>query len=229
MRNFHGGEKKRISCEQAGGGRGRGRGRGRGPGKWTAASPSADFLASLRPVPNQAPGSQGSRPPPIILGPVAPPPVPMTLGDPLNPPALSFKEPTPAGCLHSACSPSLALSEQMRKGIMWCRRRCCQAANVAAPNLRGQRQGGECLHPGCLCSHQQQERRAALARAHPGRWGLGHLAASLQTCMVMCEIYQWIGVQVFTILALQCSRLCRKADAGRRTSQVIAGERNHRL
>ena len=73
-----------ISCEQAGGGRGRGRGRGRGPGKWTAASPSADFLASLRPVPNQAPGSQGSRPPPIILGPVAPPPVPMTLGNALN-------------------------------------------------------------------------------------------------------------------------------------------------
>ena len=99
MRNFHGGEKKRIPCEQAGGGRGRGRGRGRGPGKWTAASPSADFLASLRPVPNQAPGSQGSRPPPIILGPVAPPPVPMTLGNPLNPPALSFNEPTPAGCL----------------------------------------------------------------------------------------------------------------------------------
>ena len=127
MRNFHGGEKKRISCEQAGGGRGRGRGRGRGPGKWTAASPSADFLASLRPVPNQAPGSQGSRPPPIILGPVAPPPVPMTLGDPLNPPALSFKEPTPAGCLHSACSPSLALSEQMRKGIM------CAGAGAARP------------------------------------------------------------------------------------------------
>ena len=59
---------------------GRGRGRGRGPGKWTAATPSAEFLASLRPVPNQAPGSQGAQTPPIILGPIALPPVPMTLG-----------------------------------------------------------------------------------------------------------------------------------------------------
>ncbi len=65
---------------QANPGGGRGRGRGRGPGKWTAATPSAEFLASLRPVPNQAPGSQGARTPPILLGPIAPPPVPMTLG-----------------------------------------------------------------------------------------------------------------------------------------------------
>lgn len=49
--------------------------RGRGPGKWTAAAPSAEFLASLRPV-CQAGGPH--RQPPVILA--QPPPVPLNLG-----------------------------------------------------------------------------------------------------------------------------------------------------
>lgn len=61
-----------------GGGRGRGRGRGRGPGKWTAAAPSADFLASLQPASGPGSAANGRAPPPI-LDPVAPPPVPFNL------------------------------------------------------------------------------------------------------------------------------------------------------
>ena len=65
-------------------GGGRGRGRGRGPGKWTAAAPSADFLASLQPVSRAETAANGRAPPPI-LGPVAPPPVPFHLA-PVPPP-----------------------------------------------------------------------------------------------------------------------------------------------
>ena len=81
-----------LRCVQAmgdrlhpGGGRGggRGRGRGRGPGKWTAAPPSAEFLASLQPA--KGSGSIGNGQPPVILGPVAPPPVPFHLA-PVPPP-----------------------------------------------------------------------------------------------------------------------------------------------
>lgn len=64
-------------------GGGRGRGRGRGPGKWTAAPPSAEFLASLQPA--KGPGSAGNGQAPVILGPVAPPPVPFHLA-PVPPP-----------------------------------------------------------------------------------------------------------------------------------------------
>ena len=193
-------------------------------------SPSADFLASLRPVPNQAPGRQGSRPPPIILGPVAPPPVPMTLGNPLNPPALSFKEAYSCRVL-AFCMQSFACTVRANEEGHY-----VVQAQVLPGRQRRRTQPPWAASRGRVSPTQaasaptsNKNARAALARAHPGRWGLGHLAASLQTCMVMCEIYRWIGVQVFTILALHCSRLCRKADAGRSTSQVIAGERNHRL
>jgi hypothetical protein len=55
-----------MAGSQQGGGSGR---KERGPGKWTAAAPSAEFLASLRPV---TPGS-GAKQPPVVLGPVVPP------------------------------------------------------------------------------------------------------------------------------------------------------------
>ncbi|CAL8463003.1 g2537 [Coccomyxa elongata] len=81
-------DKHRRERDRAMGGRlqpggGRGHGRGRGPGKWTAAPPSAEFLASLQPA--KGPGSAGNGQAPVILGPVAPPPVPFHLA-PVPPP-----------------------------------------------------------------------------------------------------------------------------------------------
>lgn len=55
----------------------------RGPGKWSAAAPSAKFLASLRPVTNNGSnGARGGGAPPVVLGPVGPPPVPFDLAPP---------------------------------------------------------------------------------------------------------------------------------------------------